>query len=103
MKKLFLSITLLLLAATSLFAVRAKQGICQLQLVDGTIVSATLHGDENFHYYTLLDGTPLREATNGKYQMTSQEELENEFFCRPSQNAANHDSNFRSIESIKHR
>lgn len=79
MKKLFLSITLLLLAATSLFAVRAKQGICQLQLVDGTIVSATLHGDENFHYYTLLDGTPLRESTNGKYQMTSQEELENEF------------------------
>lgn len=79
MKKLFLSITLLLLAATSLFAARAKQGICQLQLVDGTIVSATLHGDEIFHYYTLLDGPPLREATNGKYQLMSQEELESEF------------------------
>lgn len=79
MKKILLSMTLLLLTATSVFAVRAQQGICQLQLVDGTIVSATLHGDENFHYYTLLDGTPLREATSGKYQLMSQEELESEF------------------------
>ena len=69
MKKILLSITLLLLSATSVFAVRAKQGICQLQLVDGTIVSATLHGDENFHYYTLLDGTPLQESNvKGKYE-----------------------------------
>lgn len=78
MKKTLLSITLLLLSATSVFAVRAKQNICQLQLVDGSIVSATLHGDENFHYYTLLDGTPLREAASGKYQLMSQEELEKE-------------------------
>ena len=77
MKKILLSITLLLLSATSVFAARAKQGICQLQLVDGTIVSATLHGDENFHYYALLDGTPLQESnTLGKYEKITLAELQ---------------------------
>lgn len=77
MKKFLLSMTLMLLSATSLFAVRAKQGICQLQLADGTIVSATLHGDENFHYYTLLDGTPLQESSiKGKYEKINLAELQ---------------------------
>lgn len=65
MKKIILCLTLALMSATTMFAVKAKPGITQLQLVDGTIVSATLHGDEHFSYYSLLDGTPLKKSDNG--------------------------------------
>ena len=69
MKKIILCLTLALMSATTMFAVKAKPGITQLQLVDGTIVSATLHGDEHFSYYSLLDGTPLKKSDNGKYEI----------------------------------
>lgn len=52
MKKIILCLTLAWMSATTMFAVKAKPGITQLQLVDGTIVSATLHGDE--HFFVLL-------------------------------------------------
>lgn len=71
MKKLFLSITLALLTASNLFAVKAKPGTGKIMMADGTYQSATLHGDENFHYYTLADGTPLQENENGRYEKTS--------------------------------
>lgn len=63
------------MSATTMFAVKAKPGITQFQLVDGTIVSATLHGDEHFSYYSLLDGTPLKKSDNGKYEIISTETL----------------------------
>ena len=44
-------------------------------LADGTVACATLHGDETFHYYMLLDGTPLRETQDGKYEKITAEEL----------------------------
>lgn len=75
MKKIILCLTLALMSATTMFAVKAKPGITQLQLVDGTIVSATLHGDEHFSYYSLLDGTPLKKGDNGKYEIISTETL----------------------------
>lgn len=75
MKKIILCLTLALMSATTMFAVKAKPGITQLQLVDGTIVSATLHGDEHFSYYSLLDGTPLKKCDNGKYEIISTETL----------------------------
>ena len=75
MKKIILCLTLALMSATTMFAVKAKPGITQLQLVDGTIVSATLHGDEHFSYYSLLDGTPLKKSDNGKYEIISTETL----------------------------
>lgn len=75
MKKIILCLTLALMSATTMFAVKAKSGITQLQLVDGTIVSATLHGDEHFSYYSLLDGTPLKKSDNGKYEIISTETL----------------------------
>lgn len=46
-----------------------------ITIVDGTIVSATLHGDEHFSYYSLLDGTPLKKCDNGKYEIISTETL----------------------------
>ena len=76
MKKILLGLSLSLMATTSIFAAKAKPGICQLMLSDGTYVSATLNGDENFHYYTLLDGTPLQLAADGKYEKQSHEQLQ---------------------------
>lgn len=75
MKKIILCLTFALMTATTVFAAKAKPGITQLQLVDGTIVSATLHGDEHFSYYSLLDGTPLKKGDNGKYEIISTETL----------------------------
>lgn len=75
MKKIILCLTLALMTATMVFAAKAKPGITQLKLVDGTIVSATLHGDEHFSYYSLLDGTPLKKCDNGKYEIISTETL----------------------------
>lgn len=75
MKKIILCLTLALMSATTMFAVKAKPGITQLQLVDGTIVSATLHGDEHFSYYSLLDGTPLKKCDDGKYEIITTETL----------------------------
>lgn len=75
MKKIILCLTLALMTATTVFAAKAKPGITQLKLVDGNIVSATLHGDEHFSYYSLLDGTPLKKCDNGKYEIISTETL----------------------------
>lgn len=75
MKKIILSLALALLGFVNLYAVKAKPNFAKKTLADGTTVSVTLHGDENFHYYTLLDGTPLRLNEQGKYVVSSEEEL----------------------------
>lgn len=51
-------------------------GIAKIMLADGTVACATLHGDETFHYYMLLNGTPLRETQDGKYEKITAEELD---------------------------
>lgn len=57
----------LLLVTSSLYAAKARRGATLLTLSDGSIVSAILQGDENLHYYALLDGTPLQRGDDGKY------------------------------------
>jgi len=76
MKKIIFSLALAFLGFSNLFAAKAKPGIITQTLADGTIVQATLHGDENFHYYTLLDGTPLKMNADGKYEISTTEELQ---------------------------
>ena len=76
MKKIILSLSFAFLGLTELFAAKAKPGIVTQTMADGTIVQATLHGDENFHYYTLLDGTPLKMNAEGKYEISTSEELQ---------------------------
>ena len=66
MKKTIISLALAFLGIANLYAVKAKPGIAKIMLADGTMACATLHGDETFHYYMLLDGTPLRETQDGK-------------------------------------
>lgn len=79
MKKILLGLSLSLIATASIFAAKAKPGVCQLMLTDGTYVSASLNGDENFHYYTLLDGTPLQLRTDGKYEISTSKALQAKF------------------------
>ncbi len=75
MKKTISSLALAFLGIANLYAVKAKPGIAKIMLADGTVACATLHGDETFHYYMLLDGTPLRETQDGKYEKITAEEL----------------------------
>ena len=76
MKKIIISLALALAGFTNLYAAKAKPGIVKLTLSDGTIVSATLRGDENFHYYSLPDGTPLSKNADGKYVVSTTAELQ---------------------------
>ena len=68
-----------MLSATSMFAAKAQPGICQVQLADGSIVSASRFGDENFCYYITTDGTPLKLNDSGKYEKTTIQELEAQY------------------------
>ena len=76
MKRTILSLAFALLSATYMFAAKAQPGICQIQLADGSIVSASRFGDENFCYYITTDGTPLKLNDSGKYEKTTIQELE---------------------------
>lgn len=79
MKRTILSLAFALLSATSMFAAKAQPGICQVQLADGSIVSASRFGDENFCYYITTDGTPLKLNASGKYEKTTIQELEAQY------------------------
>ena len=79
MKRTILNLAFALLSATSMFAAKAQPGICQVQLADGSIVSASRFGDENFCYYITTDGTPLKLNDSGKYEKTTIQELEAQY------------------------
>lgn len=81
MKKTIISLALAFLGIANLYAVKAKPGIAKIMLADGTVACATLHGDETFHYYMLLNGTPLRETQDGKYEKITAEELDTRDPC----------------------
>ena len=76
MKKIILSLSFMLLGITALYAARANSVLTKVFLADGTEASARLYGDEHFHYYALLDGTPLKINADGKYERISNEELQ---------------------------
>ena len=76
MKKLIISLSFALLGIGNLFAAKAYPGLAKITLADGTIVTARLYGDEHFHYYATLDGTPLKLNAEGKYITTTNEELQ---------------------------
>ncbi len=59
MKRFYL-LSLLICAATIVFAVPATPLPIEITLADGTTQEVYLRGDEFAHHYTLLDGTPVR-------------------------------------------
>ena len=50
-------------------AVPASDSPMLRTLPDGTSIEIMLHGDENFHYATLLDGSIVKEGDDGIYTM----------------------------------
>lgn len=76
MKKIIISLSFALWGIGNLFAAKAYPGLAKITLADGTTVTARLYGDEHFHYYATLDGTPLTLNAEGKYVLTTSEELQ---------------------------
>ena len=59
---------LLIIFACTCVCVSAKQaypGLLTKQMPDGSVVEYRLHGDENFHYMTLADGTLIKQEADG--------------------------------------
>lgn len=59
MKKFLLSVAASLLMAAPTFAAKANSTPFSVKQSDGTELTVVLHGDENFHWYTTLDGVVL--------------------------------------------
>lgn len=58
-------------------AVPAKPGVKkQIRLADGSVVTATLQGDERLSYCVLADGSPAVRGTNGRYRPETFENLQ---------------------------
>jgi M6 family metalloprotease-like protein len=66
MKK-FLPIGLIALISFAAAAIPAKKGIRTFQQADGTKISLSLIGDENFHTYTTTDGLSVSEGDDGNF------------------------------------
>jgi M6 family metalloprotease-like protein len=66
MKKILTLITALLLCGQVL-AVPAKPRTWKVTQSDGTTVTVTLRGDENYHYYLTTDGVPLVMNDDGTF------------------------------------
>ena len=55
------------LLSISAFAVMATPEIIQVTQPDGSVVTVKMVGDEFHHYYTLLDGTPVRRTDDNRF------------------------------------
>jgi M6 family metalloprotease-like protein len=65
--KNILPIWLIALIGFSAAAVPAKKGLKTFTQADGTVISLTLVGDENFHSYVTSDGLPVRKGDDGNF------------------------------------
>lgn len=68
MTKRTLTIAATLLLAASAFAVPAKRVKRQVEQPDGTMLTVTVRGDENFHFVATEDGQPLVVGNDGAYR-----------------------------------
>ena len=66
MKKLTTFFAALCICA-QMSAVPAKPVKRTVQQSDGTTLTIVLHGDENFHFYSTLDGVPVMENADGTF------------------------------------
>lgn len=65
MKRLAIVVVALSAVLSSLWAVPAAPYSFRVTQPDGTELTVRLVGDENFHYYTLEDGTPILQNEDG--------------------------------------
>ena len=74
-KRLLLTMTMLLLAVATMFAVPAKPGVKKkVTLKDGSVVELSLRGDEHFSYYTDAAGNAC-QLQDGQLVRMSKEEV----------------------------
>ena len=71
MKRFIFSLLALCALSVSLLAVPARRGAMTITQPDGTQITAYLHGDAFFHYYTSEDGQLLERAEDGFYRATT--------------------------------
>lgn len=69
MKKIVVSIFLGFIA-TAVWALPATPYAIERELSDGTVASVYMHGDEHFHWFTLEDGSWLKENEQGLLEPT---------------------------------
>lgn len=67
MKKRILTMAAALTIAASVSAVPAKQRKWQVRQADGTTLTVTVKGDENFHFTCTTDGLPVVKNSLGSY------------------------------------
>jgi len=66
MKKLIILFCYLITSVT-LYAVPAKRVAESVRQKDGSILTVLLCGDESFHYFSSIDGTPLSQGADGNF------------------------------------
>lgn len=74
MKKIVLTIVSLL-SVISLLADKAYPFPVEVSQSDGTTLNVILHGDEDFHYYTTVDGVLLVRQDDGYYYVGAVDSL----------------------------
>ena len=65
--KISLLILLCIITTFNCWAVKANPSPIEVHQIDGTTITIVLHGDEDFHYYTTLDGILLVQREGGYY------------------------------------
>ena len=98
MRKLLLSISILLLSFLSLQAIPAYPGPVERIQPDGTIVHILLQGDEHCHLLTTLDRHPLLEDDEGWLRYASL--IDGDVTCLASSPVA-HDAEMRTADEIQ--
>ena len=71
MKRFIFSLLVLCVLSVSLLAIPARRGAMTIMQPDGTQITAYLHGDEFFHYYTSDNGQLLEQGDDGFYRATT--------------------------------
>ena len=66
MRRVIIAFVTLFVFVVHAFGVPAERVENIVEQIDGTLLSIVLNGDENFAYYTTLDGVPVIER-NGSY------------------------------------
>lgn len=74
MKRVLLSLFILLCFAAAVFAIPAKRVAVTLTQPDGTTINAYLQGDENLHFYVNKKGEMLKEGTDGFFRVATKKE-----------------------------
>lgn len=67
MAKRLLTLAAASLIAASAIAIPAKRRYLQVKQPDGTTLTITINGDENFHFHATTDGIPLIKGADGTY------------------------------------